>query len=135
MRVLAVLACWVLFSVSASAETFLILPFSNLSSSPNLDWLGESMAESIREALASQGLLALGREDREEIYRRLAIRPYRPMTKATAIRIGESLDADHVIFGSFELTPEPGAVPERGTLHIRTQVVELQNRNAWTGVH
>ena len=44
------------------------------------------MAESIREALASQGLLALGREDREEIYRRLSIRPYRPMTKATAIR-------------------------------------------------
>jgi tetratricopeptide (TPR) repeat protein len=126
MRAVAVLVCWLALTVSASAETFLILPFSNLSNSSNLDWLGESMAESIREALASQGLLALGREDREEIYRRLSIRPYKPMTKATAIRIGESLDADHVIFGSFELTPEPGAAQERGTLRIRTQVIELK---------
>jgi len=63
MRAVAVLACWLVSAAGASAETFLILPFSNLSSSSNLDWLGESMAESIREALASQGLLTLGRED------------------------------------------------------------------------
>jgi len=126
MKAVAVLVCSLVFAAGASAETFLILPFSNLSASPTIDWLGESMAESIREALASQGLLALGREDREEIYHRLGIRAYKPMTKATAIKIGDSLDADHVIFGSFDLTPEPGAAQERGTLHIRTEVVELK---------
>jgi tetratricopeptide (TPR) repeat protein len=126
MKVVVALVCGLLLAAGASAETFLILPFSNLSSSQNLDWLGESMAESIRDALASQGLLALGRDDREEIYRRLAIRPYKPMTKATAIRIGESLDAGQVIFGSFDLTPEPGAAIGRGTLRIRTQVIELK---------
>lgn len=57
------------------AETALTLPFFNHSNAPNLSWIGESIAEAVHDALASEGLLALDREDRLEAYRRLSLRP------------------------------------------------------------
>src|SRR5258708_13304828 len=66
-----------LFCGSLSAETALVLPFFNHSKAANLDWIGESIAESVRDSLVSEGLLVLDREDRLEAYRRcsLAARP------------------------------------------------------------
>src|ERR1700735_4603819 len=46
------------------AETALVLPFFNQSNSENVDWIGESIAENVRESLAAEGVLALDREDR-----------------------------------------------------------------------
>ena len=57
------------------AETTLVLPFFNHSNSPNLDWIGESIAESVSDSLASEGVLVLDRMDRLEAYRRLSVRP------------------------------------------------------------
>jgi tetratricopeptide (TPR) repeat protein len=110
------------------ADNFLVLPFFNIGKSNNLDWVGESISETIREALATEGVLTLDRDAREEAYRRLSIRPYSHLTKATVIRLAESLDADQVIFGTFEVTaPETGADPKsKGTLRISAQAVDLK---------
>ena len=43
----------VLLCGAMRAETTLVLPFFNHSKSPNLDWIGESIAESVHDALAS----------------------------------------------------------------------------------
>jgi tetratricopeptide (TPR) repeat protein len=127
MRFVVVLFCWLVFTGSAVAETWLVLPLSNLSKSSNLDWIGESIAETVREALASEGLLVLSRDERQEAYRRLSIRPYAAMTKASALRIAESLDVDHVILGSFEmLPPDPAKPAGRGSLRIRAQMLNAR---------
>jgi len=60
----------------------------------NLDWIGESLAESLREALTSEGLMALNRDDRVEAYRRLAIRPSLGSHARIGCKIGEALDAE-----------------------------------------
>src|SRR5206468_6322595 len=83
------------------AENLLILPFFNLSQDSNLQWIGESLSETVREALAGEGLLAIDREDREEAFHRLSLRPYSQLTKATVIRLGELLDADQIVYGTF----------------------------------
>lgn len=44
-----------ILAVSLRAETFLVLPFFNQTSQSNLDWIGESIGENIREALAAEG--------------------------------------------------------------------------------
>src|SRR5471030_2018442 len=49
---------------SLHAETALVLPFFNQSKSAGLDWVGESIAESVGDSLVSDGLLVLDREDR-----------------------------------------------------------------------
>ena len=87
------------------ADTAAVLPFFNYAKSANLDWIGESVAERVRESLASEGLLLVSREDRTEVYRRLSIRPTAILTRATIFKIGQSLDASQVIFGQFELAP------------------------------
>jgi Flp pilus assembly protein TadD len=110
----------------ASAETFLIIPFFNISKTSNLDWIGESLSETIRETLAAQGLIALSREDREEAYKRLSIKPSAHLTKASVIRVGDFLDAGQVIYGSFELLPADSASRSRGSLRIVAQIVSLR---------
>jgi len=49
------------------ADTAVVLPLFNYTKSPNLDWIGESVAERVRESLASEGLLLTSREDRMEV--------------------------------------------------------------------
>jgi tetratricopeptide (TPR) repeat protein len=110
------------------AETVLVLPFFNHSKSANLDWIGESISETVRDALVSQGLLALDREDRLEAYRRLSLRPGAELTHASIIKIGQSLDASRVIYGEFDLlSAEPGKEQSKGTLRINARILDLKD--------
>ena len=114
--------------VPVRADNYLVLPFFNLSKNSNLNWVGESFAESIREALSSEGLTALDRDDRVEVYRRLSLRPYVLLTKASVVKIGEELDAEQVVFGQFDLTPVPDStVKSKGSLQITARLVDLKH--------
>ena len=103
-RILAALFFMVL---PAAAESVVVLPFVNLTKNLTLNWLGESVADSIQEALYGEGLLALDRDTRQEAYRRLNVRPYVQISKATMVKIGDELDARSLVFGSFELEERP----------------------------
>jgi tetratricopeptide (TPR) repeat protein len=110
------------------AETVLALAFFNHANSANLDWIGESIAETVRDSLVSEGVLVLDRADRLEAYRRLSLRPGAELTKASIIKIGESLDASRVVFGSFEVLPaEPGKSQSKGSLRVTAQILDLKH--------
>ena len=125
----------------ARADTVLVLPFFNESTTQNIDWIGESIAETIRESLSAQGVLVLSREDRLEAYRRLSIRANAVLTHASVIKLGEALDASQVIYGHFEISTasQPGAetpaspngsgpaVSPRDTLHVSARVLDLKH--------
>lgn len=112
---------------SACAGAFLVVPFYNTSASPNLDWIGESISETIREALVAHGLPILTREEREETARLLAIDPAARPTKASAMKLGVELGADQLIYGEFEWTPEDGSSsPSKGVMRIRAHVIDLR---------
>jgi tetratricopeptide (TPR) repeat protein len=129
-RSVALICALLCSSALCSAETFLILPFFNLSKTPSLDWIGESLSESIREALGNEGVIAIDREDRREAYRRLSIRQKSHLSKGTVITVGQALDAEHVIYGSFELIQPTGNPPKgRGTLRITAQILDLKKMN------
>jgi len=97
------------------ADTAVVLPLFNYTKSPNLDWIGESVAERVQKSLTSEGLLTVSREDRMEVYHRLSIRPNAILTRATILKIGQSVDASQVIFGQYELTPAASAAPAAAT--------------------
>lgn len=112
---------------SARAENFLVLPFFNASGDSNLEWIGESVSETLREALASDGVIAVNREDRQEAFRRLSLRSNTQLTRASILRIGEFLDADQIIHGQFTFTPPPGDESKiKGTIRIVAQIVNLR---------
>jgi tetratricopeptide (TPR) repeat protein len=108
------------------AETILALPFFNHSASANLEWIGESIAETVHDTLASQGLLALDREDRLEAYRRLSLRPGAELTRASIIKIGEALDATRVVYGYYEMLPAQSGSQSKGSLRITARILDLK---------
>jgi len=133
--VLGLLLCG---NTAARADTVLVLPFFNESTSQNIDWIGEGIAETIRESLASQGVLVLSREDRLEAYRRLSIRPNAVLTHASIIKLGEALDASQVIYGHYEIaapqardgsSPAAASQPEvsvHDSLHMGARILDLK---------
>src|SRR5712664_3357123 len=110
--------------ISARADTVLVLPFFNLSTSTTPEWMGETIAETIRESLLAHDVLALDREERLEAFRRLSIRPYALLTRASVIKLAESLDAGQVIFGQYSVAP--GAAPSKGSLRITCRILDLK---------
>jgi len=129
LRFLCAVALACIFVLTpAQAATYLVLPFFNVSKDPNLNWLGESLAESVREALSSEGLITLDRDERVEAYNRLSLRPYSLLTKASVIKIGQELDAELVVFGQYDVKPVPDSSSHtRGSLQITARVLDLKH--------
>jgi tetratricopeptide (TPR) repeat protein len=119
------------------ADAWLVLPLVNKSEKKNLDWIGEASAETISSALAVRGSMVIDRETLQEAEARLALRSNADWTLASILKLAESLDSTHVVFGSFELTPTsaPGSL---GHLKLSAQVIAVhdfavQSRNATEG--
>src|SRR5947207_788012 len=96
------------FCAPALADSVAVIPFTNVSSgsnASNLDWIGESVAESLRETLTSKGLLALDRGEIREAYQRLQLRERAALTQASFLKLGEALDAEEIIHGTFAVLP------------------------------
>src|SRR6516165_5976040 len=117
-----------LLSVAAlRAETALVLPFFNHAKAAGMEWIGESIAESVRDSLASDGMLVLDRDDRIEAYRRQSLRPGAELTHASVIKLGESVDASTVIYGFFEVLPPAASNPaSKGSLRITARVLDIK---------
>jgi tetratricopeptide (TPR) repeat protein len=123
-------------ALANSADTVAVLPLFNIdeSKASSLDWIGESVAETIHEALSSGGLLVLSREDREEVYHRLSVREGVVLTKASVLKIGEELDAGQIIFGELHVDGAEGAATNlKSNLHIAVHVIDLRKLHEGPG--
>ncbi len=87
----------------AGGRVVLVLPFDNRSGQPNLDWIGESFANTLNARLRSAGFLTISRDDRVYALDHLGLpEGFRP-SRATTIRIAQTLDAQFVVVGSFNV--------------------------------
>lgn len=114
-----------------SADTVSVLPFLNKTpAAANLDWIGESVAETVREALGMTGVMTLDRNETQDAYQRLGLRQGIPLTEASVMKIGETLDAEQVVYGSFEFTrPASGAITT-GSLRLTARVLDRRHMRA-----
>jgi len=124
-RIPALVFLTVISHLICTADTWLIVPLTNLTSKPTLDWIGESVAESVAEGLTRQNLMIVDREMRKEGESRLALRPNTQLTRASMIKLAEALDADHLLFGSYEIVAGTGAA--MGTLRIVAESVNVRH--------
>ncbi len=100
----------------------LVLPFDNRSGQSNLNWIGDSFPYTLDQRLTSAGFLTIGRDDREYALDHLGLPSgFRP-SRATTIRIAQTLDADFVVVGSFNVT-NPGTSASR--IEVQAQVLEV----------
>ena len=100
----------------------LVLPFDNRSGQSNLNWIGDSFPYTLDQRLTSAGFLTIGRDDRLYALEHLGLpEDFRP-SRATTIRIAQTLDADYVIVGSFNVA-NPGTSASR--IDVQAQVLEV----------
>jgi len=98
-----------------SQEIVLVLPFENVSSHPEYNWIGESFADSLSALLNKPGLIVVTGEERAVAYQRLRL----PLTvlpsRATAIKIARELKASMIVIGTYDVTVPPSASDDKST--------------------
>lgn len=112
-----------LLAPAARADATVALPLYNLTKDRSVDWVGESVAENIIEALHAEGLVTLDRNDRAEACQRLSLRANASLSRASVVKIADELDASHAIFGSFDIQREAGAKP---SIKLSVRVLDLK---------
>jgi tetratricopeptide (TPR) repeat protein len=95
----------------------LVLPFDNRTGQTNLAWIGDSFPDTLNQRLTSAGFLTITRDDRQYALDHLGLPvDFRP-SRATTIRIAQTLDADFVIVGSYTFN--------NGRIAAQAQVLEV----------
>lgn len=123
LRLLYVAISLFLLAPGAQADATVALPLFNLAKDRSVDWVGESVAEGIIEALHGQGLVTLDRIDRAEAFQRLSLRSNVNLSRASIVKIADELDASHAVFGSFAVAKEGAA---KATLRVSVRVLDLR---------
>ena len=95
-----------------------MLPFENDSGVPGLDWMGESFPFTLNQRLASAGFLPISRDDRRFALDHLGLPLDFKPSRATTLRIAQTLDADWVIVGSY--------TSNNGRVAVRAQVFNVR---------
>ena len=89
-------------SLAASQPgVYVVFPFENAGATPRLDWLREGLEELTVQNLSAAGEQVYTHEGRTSELERNGFPFSAKLSRATMLRIAQDLDADYVIFGSF----------------------------------
>src|SRR5947208_15328571 len=92
---------------SADSSTILVFPFENVTNDRTLDWIDEGISQLIIERLQQErGTLTFSREERLGAFEKLGIPETTTVSRATALKLGWDMGADHVVTGRFAGTAE-----------------------------
>jgi tetratricopeptide (TPR) repeat protein len=122
----------------------LVLPFDNRSGQANLAWIGDSFPDTLNQRLTSAGFLTISPEDRQYALDHLGLPVDFKPSRATTIRIAQTLDANFVIVGSYTVNNSRIAVqaqvlevnqlrlsPSLNDSSELTRLFDVQNAIAW----
>jgi len=107
-RALLFPALFALLSLPAQSATVLVLQFHNNSQYSDLNWVGESVAETLMDEFSDANQIVINRTSRASALRRLSLRPDAEFTKATLLKLGQAADADYICYGDYEVTLPSG---------------------------
>jgi tetratricopeptide (TPR) repeat protein len=79
----------------------LVLPFDNRTGQPSLEWIREAAPEILSSRFASAGFAPMSREDRRYALDHLGMPQGFHPSRATALKLAETLDADSIVVGSY----------------------------------
>ncbi len=87
---------------TSSHGIYLVFPFQNAGASSRLDWLSEGLEELTIQGLSSAGEQVYSHTGRLGELERYGIPATAKLSRATMLHVAEELDADFVVFGTFE---------------------------------
>lgn len=112
---------------ASGSEIVVVLPFENVSTHPEYNWIGESFADSLSALLSKPGLIVVTSDERAVAYQRLRL----PLTvlpsRATAIKIARELKASMIVIGTYNvmLPPAPESKETLATIAGEARVIRV----------
>jgi tetratricopeptide (TPR) repeat protein len=88
-----------------------VLPFDNRSGQPSLEWIREAAPEILTSRFTAAGFAPMSRADRLYALDHLGLPEGFHPSRATALKLAQTLDADQIVVGSY-LTDGTGIVAE-----------------------
>jgi len=88
-------------SGAGGSRVLLVLPFDNRTGQPNLEWMREAAAEILSTRFASAGFQPTSRADRMYALDQLGLPQGFQPSRASAIKLAQTLDADSIVVGSY----------------------------------
>lgn len=123
LSVLGVLA----LSMPAAPATVLVLPFHNNSQYSDLNWVGESISETLKAELGGFDEIVFDRDSVRKGMDQLSLRPDASFTKATLIRLGQTLDADYICYGSYDASlPVGDSQLKDSSVQVTSRFIDLR---------
>lgn len=100
----------------AKVDTVMVLPFENISSKPEFNWVGESFANAISDLLRDKelrvpGLNSTSNEERKILQQKLRIPLTTLPSLATSLKLARESKASLLVFGKYNITPGEADVP------------------------
>jgi len=104
-------------SAEERGRILLVLPFDNRSGQPSLEWIREAAPEILSSRFASAGFAPMSRDDRRYALDHLGLPQGFHPSRATALKLAETLDADSIVVGSY-LTDGTGIVAQAQVVDV-----------------
>ncbi|HUN84540.1 MAG TPA: tetratricopeptide repeat protein [Terracidiphilus sp.] len=89
-------------ATAGRGRILLVLQFDNKSGQPSLEWIREAAPEILSRRFASAGFAPMSREDRLYALDHLGLPEGFQPSRASALKLAETLDADSIVVGSFK---------------------------------
>jgi len=104
-------------SDAGGSKVLLVLPFDNRTGQPSLEWMREAAAEILTTRFASAGFQPTSRADRMYALDHLGLPQGFQPSRASAIKLAQTLDADSIVVGSYT-TDGSGIVAEASLVDV-----------------
>jgi tetratricopeptide (TPR) repeat protein len=104
-------------SGAGRGRILLVLPFDNRSGQPSLEWIREAAPEILSSRFLSAGFAPMSRTDRLYALDHLGLPEGFHPSRATALKLAQTLDADSIVVGSF-VTDGSGIVAEAQVVNM-----------------
>lgn len=88
-------------ATAGRGRILLVLPFDNRSGQPSLEWIREAAPEILSSRFTSAGFAPMSREDRLYALDHLGLPEGFQPSRASSLKLAQTLDADAIIVGSF----------------------------------
>ena len=104
-------------SGAAKGRILLVLPFDNRTGQPNLEWIREAAPEILTYRFQGAGFAPMSRADRLYALDHLGLPPGFHPSRATALKLAQTLDADSIVVGSY-VTDGSGIIAEAAVVDV-----------------
>jgi tetratricopeptide (TPR) repeat protein/TolB-like protein len=104
-------------SAAGHGRILLVLPFDNRSGQPSLEWIREAAPEILGSRFLSAGFAPMSRTDRLYALDHLGLPAGFHPSRATALKLAQTLDADSIVVGSY-VTDGSGIIAEAQVVDV-----------------